>query len=153
MAAAPTMEELIAEEEAVQLGGFDYDLAWRLGCALRETAAAGKLPIAIEISHHGTVVFSALLPGASPDNLAWAGRKRAVVERFNRSSLYMRLLCERNATEFHARYRLPSSDFAASGGGVPIRVRNVGIVGTVAISGLPDVEDHAMAMRALEKLA
>lgn len=153
MAAALTIEELIAEEETVQLGGFDYELAWRLGCAIRETASVKSLPIAIEVSHHGTAVFTALLPGASPDNLVWARRKRAVVERFNRSSLCMRLLCERNATDFHARYRLPPADFAASGGGVPVRVRNVGIAGTVAISGLPDVEDHAMAMRALEKLA
>ncbi len=30
MAAALTIEELIAEEETVQLGGFDYELAWRL---------------------------------------------------------------------------------------------------------------------------
>lgn len=153
MAAAPTIEDLIAEEQAIQLGGFDYELAWQLGCAIRETAAARNLPIAIEISHHGIAVFSALLPGASPDNLVWVRRKRAVVERFNRSSLYMRLLCERNATEFHARYRLPHADFAASGGGVPIRIRNVGIVGAVAISGLPDVEDHALGIRTLEKLA
>ncbi|MCO4318580.1 heme-degrading domain-containing protein [Phyllobacterium sp. 21LDTY02-6] len=153
MATAPTIEELIAEEDAHQLAGFDYELAWRLGCAIRETAAARSLPIAIEISHHGTAIFSALLPGASPDNLAWVRRKRAVVERFNRSSLYMRLLCERNGTDFHARYRLPAADFAASGGGVPVRIRNVGIVGTVAISGLPDVEDHTLAMRSLENLA
>jgi len=59
-----------------------------------------------------------------------------VALRFHHSCLYMRLLREQKAVNFHPRYRLPEADFAASGGGVPLFVRNVGIVGAAAVSGL-----------------
>lgn len=144
---------LIAEETDLALPRFDYDTAWELGSEIRRMAAVAKLPVAIEITQHGTVVFSALLPGATPDNIIWARRKRAVVEHFHHSSLYMRLLCEKNGVDFATRYRLSPGDYAASGGGVPIMVTGVGLVGTIAISGLPDVEDHALAAQALKQFA
>ena len=64
----------------------------------------------------------------------------------------MRLLCEQHGWNFNDRFRLPEADFAASGGAVPIMVRGVGLVGTAAVSGLPDVEDHALVVSALESL-
>jgi uncharacterized protein (UPF0303 family) len=153
MPTPPTIEDLLAEEDRVKLDRLDYDVAWSLGCEIRNIASRERLPIAIEIAYLGQPVFSTLLPGASPDNAAWVRRKRAVVERFHRSSLYMRLLCERNGVDFHGRYRLPPSEYAASGGGVPLRLHNAGLVGIAAVSGLPDVEDHAIIMRALSKMA
>lgn len=152
MPTPPTIENLLAEEDRVRLDRFDYEFAWLLGCEIRNIAFKEKLPVAIEITDQGEPVFATLLPGASPDNSAWARRKRAVVQRFHHSSLYMRLLCERNGVDFHTRYRLPPADFAASGGGVPLRLRNAGIVGVAAVSGLPDVEDHNLIMRALAAL-
>lgn len=147
-----TIEDLLVEEDRVRLDRFDYEFAWLLGCEIRRMAAEEKLPIAIEIAHHGVPVFTALLPGASPDNGVWVRRKRAVVERFHHSSLYMRLLCERSGVDFHARYRLPPGDFAASGGGVPLRLHNACLVGVAAVSGLPDVEDHSLIIKALTNL-
>jgi len=92
------------------------------------------------------------LPGATPDNLDWVRRKRAVALRFHQSSLYTRLLCENKSVDFHDRYRLPREDFAASGGGVPIIIRGVGVVGAATVSGLPDVEDHQLVVSTLRGL-
>jgi uncharacterized protein (UPF0303 family) len=152
MPTSPSIEDLLAEEDRVQLDRFNYDFAWLLGSEIRRLASEERLPIAIEIAQNGNPVFTTLLPGASPDNSVWVKRKRAVVERFQRSSLYMRLLCERNGVDFHARYRLPMSDFAASGGGIPLRLHNAGVVGVAAVSGLSDVEDHRIIMRAIANL-
>ncbi|ODT75047.1 MAG: hypothetical protein ABS76_35250 [Pelagibacterium sp. SCN 64-44] len=148
----PGLDALAAEQADMQLPRFDYEIAWRIGAHIRAAAAARDLPIAIEVSHGDAPVFFALMPGATPDNADWTRRKRAVALRFHRSSLAMRLECERHGWDFSRRFRLPEADYAASGGGVPIIVRQAGIVGAVAVSGLPDVEDHAMAIAALKSV-
>ncbi len=152
MPAPQTVEGLISEESDLALARFDYGTAWELGSEMRGIAAEANLPVAIEITHHGAVVFSTLLPGATPDNIVWARRKRLVVEHFQHSSLYMRLLCEKNGVDFHSRYSLSQADYAASGGGVPIQVAGVGLVGVVAVSGLPDIEDHDLVTSVLKQL-
>jgi uncharacterized protein (UPF0303 family) len=93
------------------------------------------------------------MPGATPDNLDWAARKRAVAVRFHRSSLAMRLEAEQRQIDFNRRYRLPEADFAASGGGVPLMLRNGTLIGAAGVSGLPDVEDHRLIVEALRSLA
>lgn len=148
----PSLIDLDNEQNRLELTRFDYATAWALGLRMQLEASARSLPVAIEVSHGNTLVFFALLPGATPDNPDWTRRKRAVALRFHKSSLYMRLLCEQHGWNFNDRFRLPEADFAASGGAVPIMVRGVGLVGTAAVSGLPDVEDHALVVSALESL-
>lgn len=149
MTMEPTLDSLAAEQPTLALARFDYATAWQLGTRMQAEAAGRKLPVAIEISHGETVVFRTLLPGATPDNLDWTRRKCVVALRFHQSSLYMRLLCEGHGWDFGQRFRLPTEGYAASGGGVPILVAGTGVVGAVAVSGLPDTEDHALAADAL----
>jgi uncharacterized protein (UPF0303 family) len=146
---AYTLETLAAEQQELQLDHFNYDVAWEIGRAMREHASSRSLPVAIEISHGMIPVFVALMPGATLDNLDWTARKRAVAHRFHRSSLAMRLEAEKSKFDFNDRYRLPASDYVASGGGVPLLLRNGTLIGTAAVSGLPDAEDHALVIRAL----
>lgn len=150
--ASADLDALDEEQAQLALVHFDYADAWRLGALMQEEAARRKLPVAIEICHGDAVVFFALMPGATSDNPDWTRRKRAVALRFHKSSLYMRLLCERHGWTFAERFRLPPNDFAASGGGVPITVRGVGVVGAASVSGLPDVDDHGLVITALERL-
>ena len=42
--------------------------------------------------------------------------------------------------------------FAAHGGAFPILVRGTGCIGTVAVSGLPQLEDHRLVVETLEQL-
>jgi uncharacterized protein (UPF0303 family) len=149
MTVSYTLDSLTAEQELLLLDTFSLDLAWELGARMRGTAAERKAPVAIEIASAGTVVFTTLLPGATPDNIHWVRRKRAVAERFHKSSLFMRLQAEARSVDFHQRYRLPNTDYAASGGGVPLILKGGALVGSVGVSGLPDVEDHALATTTL----
>lgn len=148
----PSLETLAAELDEVQLSSFNYAVAWQIGAFIRGEAAARDLPIAIEVSHGDAPVFLAVMPGATADNPDWTRRKRAVALRFQRSSLALRLECERHGWDFASRFRLPEVDYAASGGGVPIIVRQAGVVGAVAVSGLPDVEDHQLAVAAIRSV-
>lgn len=150
--ATPTLDELKAEEDALQLDSFNYEFAWILGCKIRESAASLQLPVAIEIRHGNDVVFASLLPGATIDNFGWTSRKCAVVHRFHRSSLRVRLEAEAKGYDFNVKFGLPSSAFVASGGGFPLTLRGGTLTGSVAVSGLPDVEDHALITANLRQL-
>ena len=147
----PTLEELAAEEAELQFPGFTEDDAWVLGSALVATARAAGAPVAIDVTRHGHQLFHAALPGSSPDNDRWIERKARVVDRFGHSSLYVRRLCEEEGSTLEEKFLLDPREYAAHGGAVPLLVRGVGPVGTVVVSGLPQVEDHRMVVAALRE--
>lgn len=152
MAEAPTPETLLTQERELLLDTFDYTFAWELGRRMHGKAVAAGMPVAIEITHGADPVFFALAPGATPDNKDWVRRKRNVALRFQHSSLYMRVMAEKTGINFNSRYRLPETEFAASGGGVPLVLRHGGIIGAAAVSGMPDVEDHRLITATLQEM-
>ena len=147
--AFPSLAELVAEEEELQLASFTNDDAWALGSALRATAREQGAPVAIEISRNSHRLFSAALTGASPDNASWIERKTRVVQRFGHSSLYVGQAAREKGTTFEEQFGLDPALYAAHGGAFPILIRSVGPVGAVVVSGLPQVEDHRMVVAAL----
>jgi uncharacterized protein (UPF0303 family) len=147
----PALSELAAQEVELQLRGFSNDDAWALGSALVARAQAQQLPVAIEISRHSHQLFHAALPGATPDNDTWIARKAATVHRFGHSSLYVGQRSREAGTTFEDEFGLDPAQYVAHGGGFPLLVRDVGPVGVVVVSGLPQTEDHAMVVDALRE--
>jgi uncharacterized protein (UPF0303 family) len=147
----PPLEQLAAEEVELQFRGFTEDDAWALGSAMVATARAAGAPVAIDVRRHGHQLFHAALPGSSPDNDRWIERKTRVVDRFGHSSLYMRMLCAQDGSTLEDTFLLDGREFAAHGGAFPLLVRGVGPVGTVVVSGLPQVEDHRTVVAALRE--
>lgn len=145
----PTLDELARHEAELQLDRFDNDDAWALGVALVEEARRRGTPVAIDITRGGQQLFHAALPGTAPDNDAWIARKRAVVTRFGHSSLYMGQLCRDAGTTLAEKYGLPVEQYAAHGGAFPLIVRDVGPIGVVTVSGLPQVQDHRFVVAVL----
>lgn len=151
MTAAPEIAELEAQERRLTLPRFTHDDAWTLGTLLVELARARKAPVAIDIRRGGQQLFHAALPGSTPDNDAWIDRKRRVVERYGCSSLLVGSRFRAKGTTFEDSSRLDPDVYAAHGGAFPITVEGAGVIGTVVVSGLPQVEDHALVVEALEK--
>jgi uncharacterized protein (UPF0303 family) len=145
----PTVAELAAQEAELQLDRFDNDDAWRLGVALVDEARRRDLSVVVDISRGGQQLFHAALPGTAPDNDAWVARKSRVVTRFGHSSLYMGQVCRDGGTTLAEKYGLPAAEYAAHGGAFPLIVRDVGPVGVVTVSGLPQVEDHRLVVSVL----
>ena len=134
---------LEAQEEQLIFDRFDNTDAWRLGSAMVAAATERALPVTIDIRRHGQQLFHAALPGTTPDNDAWIERKVNVVNQFSAASyLVGRRLAARGAELDEKRVAEPKL-FAAHGGAFPVRIRNVGVVGTVTVSGLPQADDHA----------
>ena len=131
---------------------FDHDDAWRLGSALVAQCRAQQLAVTISIHLGEQRVFHAALPGTSADNDNWAMRKTRVVRRFDRSSHEVgQKVSGDDPARFLAAFALSATDYAPTGGAVPIRVRGTQ-VGVLAVSGLASVEDHNVALAALRSL-
>ncbi|MGW3624636.1 heme-degrading domain-containing protein [Streptomyces sp. NPDC000880] len=146
-----TVDELVAQERRLTVRRFTHDDAWALGSMLVEMAYLRQAPVAIDI-HRGTQqLFHCALPGSSADNDAWIDRKRRVVERYGESSFLVGARHRAKGTTFEDSSRLDPNLYAAHGGSFPITIADVGVVGTVTVSGLPQAEDHAMVVEALER--
>jgi uncharacterized protein (UPF0303 family) len=144
-----TLEQVAAEEAELSFRRLDFDDAWRLGNMLVEAAQAKRLPIAIDISRGGQRLFHAGLPGSAPDNDEWIDRKIASVLRFGRSSMALSLERKLDGRSLAEAFFVDPTKFAAAGGCFPIRVEGIGIVGTVTVSGLPQVEDHRLVVEVI----
>jgi uncharacterized protein (UPF0303 family) len=143
-------DQILREEQELQFDTFDRETAWRLGCSLRAAALMRDLPLVIGITVGAQRVFHAALPGATPDNDAWLERKAAVVSHFERSSMGVGEQFRALERDFERDSRLPSDRYAANGGVFPLRLRSSGVVvGTVGVSGLPQIEDHAFLVEQL----
>lgn len=145
----PYAAELAAQERRLRWARFDEDDAWNLGVALVERARERALPVAVEILRGDHLLFHVALPGSSPDNDAWLRRKARVVARFHRSSLHVGQLCRDAGRTIEEMFLVPESEFAPHGGAFPIAVDGVGVIGSVAVSGLPQLEDHALVVEVL----
>ena len=146
------LDELEAQEARLVFDHFDENTAWDLGVRLRDAALSAGLPVAISIRRNGQRLFHAALAGASADNDGWLARKSAVVDRYGRSSLRVGEQFRVAGKSFDEDSRLDPSLFAAHGGAFPILVRGTGCIGSVAVSGLPQLEDHRLVVEVLEEL-
>ena len=146
-----TLEQVAAEEAELRFRRFDFDDAWRLGSMLVETARMQHLPIAVDISRGGHQLFHAGLPGSTPDNDAWVQRKIASVLRFGRSSMALSLERKLDGRSLAEASFVDPQKFAAAGGCFPVTVEGIGIVGTVTVSGLPQVEDHRLVVTTIRQ--
>jgi uncharacterized protein (UPF0303 family) len=148
----PSVAELSAQEQELRWHRFDEDDAWRLGVALTTVARERRLPVAVEIRRADHQLFHAALVGSSPDNDAWLIRKARVVSRFHHSSLHVGQLCRDAGRTLEEMFLVQPARFAAHGGAFPLTVVGVGVIGSVAVSGLPQREDHALVVEVLRSV-
>ncbi len=138
------LKALLEQEKTLQFASFDENTAWELGAAIVAEARKRALPVAIDIRRGERQIFHASLPGASADNDRWIERKVRTVNRVGHSSLYVAKHLASLGKTLSERYCISEEKFAAKGGGFPILVKGTGLVGTVAVSGLPHEDDHRL---------
>jgi uncharacterized protein (UPF0303 family) len=146
-----TPDSLLRQEERLVFSSFDHETAWLLGSQMRHAALEAELPIAMDIRRSGQQLFHAALPGSSANNDLWLERKCAVVDLFGHSSYFVGSVTRAEGhDDFNAAHRLDPARYAAHGGAFPILLRGTGCVGTVAVSGLPQADDHRFVVEQLE---
>ena len=146
--------ELLAEEEELILRKLDVADAVKLGEIAVRIARAMNLPVAIEVRIDEWKVFHVSLPGTTPENDWWMDRKARVVASDGHSSMYERVAAEEEGVDelsWYAMNNLPEETHALHGGGYPLHVIGEGHCGTLLVSGVPQVDDHKLAVAALRE--
>jgi uncharacterized protein (UPF0303 family) len=135
-------QRLKAQEELLQFTSFTEADAWALGAMMRSLAVERSLSIVIDIRCAGRKLFYAAMPGTTPDNEGWVQRKINTVMRFHQSSYLVGRELEAKGAVLNETRGISPIDHAPHGGCFPIRVRGVGVIGAITVSGLPQREDH-----------
>lgn len=114
---------------------------------------AGKIkaPIVIDIRSASRRYYFSALPVSTPENEDWARRKGNAELHCHASSMLVRLRLEQEGRSQWPDAALPWRDYVAHAGGFPIRVKRVGLVAAIGVSGLPSREDHDLSVQALSE--
>lgn len=132
-------------EQLLQFASFDEATAWELGSRMRARALADGQSVTIDIRRGNDCLFFSAMPGTTPANADWARRKRNLVNLLHMSSYRVGLLAA-SGSDAMAAMALDPRDHAPHGGCFPIRVVGTGVVGSVTVSGLPQRDDHQLAV-------
>lgn len=143
------LRQLLQEEDDLQFSSFNETTAWQLGSQLVVHAVKNNLPVTLDITRNTHQLFHASMLGTSADNDEWIKRKVNLVYRFGHSSFYMGQLLKRKGKRIEEEYLVSETEYAPHGGCFPIIVKGTGIVGTLTVSGLPQEEDHKLAVFAI----
>lgn len=149
MAVADDIALIEKQEATLVFPAFDEAVAFKIGSAIRDRALAKNLPIIVDVRTFDRPLFYAAMPGSNASNPDWARRKINVVRRFLKSTYRMVLEQQRPDRSFKPGEGLDISDYVLAGGGFPIAVKGAGVIGAIAVSGLPEREDHGVVVDAL----
>jgi uncharacterized protein (UPF0303 family) len=148
------LQKLIAtiedQERRLVFPTFTEADAWALGCLLVNLATERRLPVAVDIRRGPQQLFHAGLPGSSADNDTWIDRKVRVVYRYAASSFLVGRRLAAKGRELDASQGVDPARYAAHGGAFPVRIDGAGVIGVVTVSGLPQADDHALVVEAIE---
>jgi len=145
------LQRLIAQEKELQFEKFDNETAWQLGCLIKQNAEAMSGKVAIEITRNNHRLFSYAMPDTTPDNLCWIERKSNVVQRYQHSSWYVGQYYKAKGKNIEEASLVDQKHFAPFGGGFPVCVQGVGVIGSITVSGLSQYEDHQLVVDSLRQ--
>ena len=146
----PAIDELEEQERDLVLERADLASLHALGRLMSTAAEERGLPIVIQIRAGGRLVYVAAHPGSTASNDQWAARKSRMTEHFEQSSMLVRRRHELDGLDVHEAHTLSPDLYQAHGGAFPLRARGVGVVGSVVVSGLPQIDDHAFVVEQLK---
>ena len=144
-----TSSGLLQEELLLTLPALDVAGAIEIGEIAKSFGTQRSLPIAVEVRVGDWAVYHASLPGSTPENDWWIGRKARVVKLKQHSTMFERVLAEEQGIDWHKENNQLDETHAIHGGGLPLITKNEGFVGVLLISGLPQVEDHLLGVEVL----
>lgn len=145
------IQKLKNQEASLVFESFSRDTALDLGVAIVNLAKSKGVNIATEITLNGIVVFKHSMEGTTMRHDIWLKRKSNTVKLSLSSSLLFGELLAQDGRTLDGDLYLSYDDYVILGGGFPLSVKGVGVVGSICVSGLPHTEDHGIIVEALEE--
>ncbi len=140
----------IEEEELYRFDAFSQTEAMKLGSFIYEKSRGLPKPVAIEIRINRFTVFCFYPDGTNENNRLWLEAKAKTVDMTQKSSLHFWADVQLSGSSPEKK-RMPEKEYACCGGGFPLIVKNIGVVGTICVSGLPHMEDHKLIIDSLKE--
>ena len=145
------IEVLEMQEEILQFSHFTNADAWALGNMLvAEAQRRGASPLISIRLNNGFIVFQYGFDGTNLYNENGIERKQKTVMVTEKSSLHLAMVLRRKEETLEAMFANPK-EYAASGGGFPIRIEEVGVIGSILVSGMDPVSDHDLIVKCVSK--
>ncbi|WP_145156425.1 MULTISPECIES: heme-binding protein [Paenibacillus] len=133
-------------EKELEFASFSHQDALAIGNRIVQYAQENNVAVAIHIERNRVPVFTHLMDGTSEENYTWLYRKKRIVDHYNRSSAYIAERFTQSGASHAEHSLLSAAEYQAVGGSIPIRVKGVGVVGSVTVGGLTGELDHAYAV-------
>jgi uncharacterized protein (UPF0303 family) len=139
------------QEELLQFLHFSRKDAWELGKILVSDILERELVLGVSIRlSSGLVLFQYLTERTTANNESWMTRKFNAVRELEISSLLNTLRLKKKNQTLEG-IGLDPKVYALSGGAFPIRVKDGGVIGAVASSGIPHLADHDTIVNAISR--
>lgn len=154
---------IAAQERALVFPQFDLNTAWELGTAMRAQALSVPAGLTIEIRIGKQIAFHTGTIGSAAINADWVRRKGNTAMHFGRSSYAISRVLQRDGLSLENKYGISESEYSTQGGGFPLRIATSkhvsssssqalpATVGSIAVSGLPQREDHRFVVAAIAR--
>ncbi|KAI9468912.1 MAG: hypothetical protein EXX96DRAFT_589696 [Benjaminiella poitrasii] len=136
------VEKILEQEEECQFTSFTSEDALDLGLKLVDNVKPYRKSVVIDIALNGHQLFHYAMDCTSKDNDEWVRRKNNTVNRFGHSSFYIGRYLASQGKTLEEKYFVDEKDYATHGGAFPLKIKNVGVVGTITVSGLAQQDDH-----------
>ena len=143
-----TCKLLLEEEYHLTIQSLSLPGALEIGEIAKSFGVMRDLPIAVEVRLGDWIIYHASLPGSTVENQWWIDRKARTVMLKHHSTMYERVSAEERGVDWHKENNLQDETHAIHGGALPL-ITDEGFKGILIISGLPQVEDHLLAVEVL----
>lgn len=149
---AATAEEVLQQECDMELDSFSAEDAFTLGMNVLDIAGEQSKSLVVSVRRNGKLLFYKAGPATVIDQDDRIRRKTNAVNLRGHSSFYLFLKYEGDEQAFCQANSVKAEDYALYGGCFPIKLRNKGMIGTVAVSGLTAEEEHMLCLNAISLL-
>lgn len=141
------LEEVLAEEAALQFEDFDSDIALDIAFKINEKIKQEQLDgVGIQVYFEDKVILHYLTKGRKES--PWLERKCRTVLESGHSSLYTFYTVEEEPL---FQEWAKSDQYAICGGGFPILIKDE-VKGAICVSGLSHLEDHRLIVETLKDM-